>query len=163
MLCWRLEYLPFSPSNAKNISSHCLGLGTYWELDIFPLTNTTRTAAYLFLELAISIITRADFTYAAVAVNISARRAFVIKPTLKANAMVKVATRPSLTASFVAKYKLIIEPSKRIAATRMLIMAAVVEIDFSSNRPIQWRPPRQSSSYKTLVETWIGHGWGHVL
>ena len=78
-----------------------------------------------------------DTTYAAVATNISARRAFVIKPTLKANAAVKAASIPSFAASLVTKYRPVMEPIKRSAATRMLMTATVMEMDFSLNRPIR--------------------------
>lgn len=38
------------------------------------------------------------------------------------------------------------EPTKRTAATKMLMAATVTAMDCSLNRPIRWRPSRESSS-----------------
>lgn len=89
------------PRNSGHDFSHPHAVAAFCEF-IFPPTNTTRTAAYLgFSQHCVTL--KGIITYAAVAANISARRAFVIKPTLKANAAVKAAIMPSLAASLVMK------------------------------------------------------------
>lgn len=112
---------------------------------MFPLTNTTSTAAYLEPSQQVANGGRARVTYAAVAAEISARFAFVIIPILKAKAAVKTATMPSFAASEVTQYKPTMEPIKRTAATTILMTATVVAMAVSLNRPIRWRPSRESS------------------
>jgi len=89
---------------------------------------------------------RGSPTYAAVAAKISARFALVIRPTLRAKAAVKTATMPSLMASEVTQYNPTMDPIRKMAATTILMTATVRVMECSLNRPIRWRPSRESSS-----------------
>lgn len=90
----------------------------------------------------ISTVGGNNSTYAAVTANSSARLALVMKPAQSAKMVVKTWIRPSLCSGVSAKYKPYIDPTSRLAATRMVMSFAAVEMDFSSNRPMWSAPSR---------------------
>jgi hypothetical protein len=67
-------------------------------------------------------------TYAAVDPKISARRAFVRTPTLKAKAAVYPPIKPSRTVLFCTRYRFTIAPTRIIADMTMLSAATAEEI-----------------------------------
>lgn len=117
------------------------------------LTNTTNTAAYLKSTSQLAHgSSRSSTTYwnmsthAALPAKISARFALVISPTLSAKATVKAHIMPRIAAREFTKDRLVIGPTSKIIAAIVLIRAAAIGIDRSSNRLMRLRPSLETSS-----------------